>query len=139
MLVVDTGVIFAVADRDDRDHRVCDELLASLPASDLLVPTPVIVEASWLIESRLGPNAEAAFLRSLNDRELIRVDLEDADWVRAVELVERYADLSLGVVDASVVAVAERFKISTIATLNHRDFRVVRPQHTDAFELLPAI
>ena len=139
MLIVDTGVIFAVADRDDRDHAACDELLAAYPASDLLVPTPVIVEASWLIESRLGPAAEAAFLRSLNDRELSRVDLEDADWVRVVELVQRYADLGLGVVDASVVAVAERFNATSLATLNYRDFRVVRPRHAEAFELLPAI
>lgn len=139
MLVVDTGVIYAVADGDDRDHDACDALLASYPASDLLVPTPVIVEAAWMIESRLGPAAEAAFLRSVSARELIRVDLEDADWTRAVELIETYADLGLGVVDASVIAVAERLQVRSLATLNHRDFRVVRPKHIDAFELLPAI
>lgn len=139
MIVVDTGVVYAVADRDDGDHQACDDLLSSHPASDLLIPTPVIVEASWLIESRLGPAAEAAFLRSVNAGELIRVDLEEADWERTVELVETYADLGLGVVDASVISVAERLHITTLATLNHRDFRVVRPRHVEAFELLPGI
>lgn len=43
----------------------------------------------------------------------------------------------LGTVDASVVAVAERLGITTIATLIHRGFAVVRPAHTTAFELLP--
>jgi hypothetical protein len=137
MLVVDTGVLFAVADAADQDHAASDELLASRPARELLVPTPVIVEASWLIESRLGPGAEAAFLMSLAAGELVRVDLLDQDWDRVVELVVQYADLGLGLVDASVVAVAERYQTATLATLNHRDFGVVRPRHVDAFELLP--
>ena len=32
---------------------------------------------------------------------------------------------------------AEHHDQTQIATLNHRDFTVVRPNHTDAFELLP--
>jgi predicted nucleic acid-binding protein len=136
MLLVDTGVIFAVADDAEADHAACEQLLASHPGP-LLVPTPVVVEAAWLIESRLGPAAEVTFLRSVTGGELTRVDLTDADWGRCVELVETYADLGLGLVDASVVAVAEARGISTIATLNTRDFHVVRPIHADAFTLLP--
>jgi hypothetical protein len=52
-------------------------------------------------------------------------------------LIEQYHDLGLGVVDSSIVAVAERLGASTIATLNRRDFTVVRPMHIAAFELLP--
>ncbi len=33
--------------------------------------------------------------------------------------------------------IAARLGLSPIATLDHRDFRVVRPAHTEAFELLP--
>jgi predicted nucleic acid-binding protein len=40
-------------------------------------------------------------------------------------------------VDASVVAVAERLGIGTVATLDRRHFTVVRPRHVDMFELLP--
>ncbi len=135
-IIVDTGVVFAVADRSDADHGPCDELLGAF-AGDLVVPTPVVVESSWLICSRLGPAAEAKFLRAVISGELRREDLADADWERALALVETYADLGLGLVDASVVAVAERLGATTVATLNHRDFRVVRPLHVAAFELLP--
>lgn len=137
MIVVDSGVILAVADGADADHDRCDDFLAGRSGRELLVPATVIVESSWLIEDRLGPAAEAAFLRSFSADELTRVDLVGADWERAVELIETYADLGLGLVDASVVAVAERFGITTIATLNRRDFTVVRPWHADAFELVP--
>jgi uncharacterized protein len=59
------------------------------------------------------------------------------DWQRVGELIGTYTDLRLDVMDASLVALAERLGASTIATLNHRDFAVVRPRHVDAFELLP--
>jgi len=136
LLVVDTSVLYAVADGSDDDHGTCDELLATF-AGELVVPTPVVVESSWLICDRLGAAAEASFLRSVTSGELRREDLADGDWDRAVDLVEGYADLALGLVDASIVATAERLGVTRIATLNHRDFRVVRPRHTEAFELLP--
>jgi uncharacterized protein len=137
VIVVDTGVIFAVADAGDVDHDRCDELLSAYPSGELIVPTTVVVETSWLIEDRLGPAAEATFLRSILSGELTDAELLERDWQRCVDLIEDYADLRLGLVDASVVAVAERLRVTTIATLNRRDFTVVRPIHVDAFELLP--
>lgn len=65
------------------------------------------------------------------------MDIAADDYVRAVELIRRYADLGLGLVDASVIAIAERLDITTIATLDRRDFTVVRPKHCKAFELIP--
>jgi hypothetical protein len=106
-------------------------------AGELVIPTPVIVETAWLVADRLGPAAEVGFLRSVNSGELRRVDLDATDWDRVAELVNRYSDLNLGLVDASVVTVAGRLSIVTLATLNHRDFTVVRPRHCDAFELIP--
>jgi predicted nucleic acid-binding protein len=63
--------------------------------------------------------------------------LSTEDWQRVRELVTTYADLRLGGTDSSVIALAERRGTSRIATLNRRHFAVVRPRHTDAFELLP--
>jgi predicted nucleic acid-binding protein len=136
VIVVDTGVAYAAADRDDPDHGACADVLR-VHAGELVIPTPVIVETAWLLAERLGPMAELAFLRSLSVGELRRVDLDDPDWDRVAELVDGYADLNLGLVDASAVTVAERRGVTTIATINHRDFRVVRPRHCDAFQLIP--
>ena len=63
--------------------------------------------------------------------------MEQVDWVRIAELGWRYRDMPLGTVDASVVALAERLKVTQIATLDHRHFSVVRPTHVESFELLP--
>lgn len=69
--------------------------------------------------------------------ELAVAELTITDYTRSVELVRRYADLGLGLVDASVVAIAERLNVVTIATLDRLHFTVVRPAHCDAFELIP--
>jgi uncharacterized protein len=39
--------------------------------------------------------------------------------------------------DASVIAMAERLGVKQVATLNRRDFGVVRPRHVDALQLVP--
>jgi len=53
------------------------------------------------------------------------------------QLVRGYADLGLGLVDASVIAIAERLEQDTIATLDRRHFSVVQPAHMPAFTLVP--
>jgi hypothetical protein len=53
------------------------------------------------------------------------------------ELVEAYFDLPLGIVDAAVITIAERLRLTEIATLDQRHFAVVRPSRTQAFIILP--
>ena len=65
------------------------------------------------------------------------MDLILADYQRVLALIRRYSDLSLGFVDASIVAVAERRNITTVATLNRRDFAVVQPTHIESLDLVP--
>lgn len=63
--------------------------------------------------------------------------LQADDLTRMAELIETYADLRLGTVDASVIATAERLGAATIATLDRRHFSVVRPNHVRSFGLVP--
>jgi uncharacterized protein len=64
-------------------------------------------------------------------------NLELVDYQRSAELLTLYADSNLGLVDTCVMAIAERHRAVEIATVNPRDFRLVRPTHCDAFRLLP--
>lgn len=135
MLLIDTGVFVAVADRNEPRHTACATLLRS--RTDLAVTATVIPEAAWLIEARLGPAAEARFLTLVTSDRFTIIDPIDDDYQRAIELIGAYTDLGLGFVDASIIAIAERHRITQIATLNHRDVAVVRPAHCDALDLVP--
>jgi predicted nucleic acid-binding protein len=103
----------------------------------LLLPAPILTEVCYLIEREPGVAVEAAFLRSVRDEIFTLVALTSSDLDRMAELVETYASLPLGAADASVIAVAERLKLTEVATLDRRHVTVVRPNHVDALTLLP--
>ena len=81
-------------------------------AREVVVPTRVVVESSWLICDRRGSAGETRFLCSVTSGELCRGDLTDTDWERALAFVEGYAGLAPGLVDASIVATAERLDVT---------------------------
>src|SRR5690348_1457400 len=100
----------------------------------LLMPVPVLTEVGYQLEREKGARAEAEFLRSIRAGQVMMVPLTAADLDRMAELVETYADFPLGLVDASVIAVAERLNADAIATLDQRHFSVLQPCHLPAFE-----
>lgn len=137
MIIVDTGVLYALADRRDAHHEACVRWLAAAPRP-LIVPPLVIAEACYLIGRHLGPTAEAAFLDEFGPGKALALgDLQQQDIARMAVLVRQYADLGLGGSDAAVIAIAERLDITSIATVDRRHFTVVRPKHVGSFTLLP--
>lgn len=102
-----------------------------------MVPQLVVAEVACLLETRLGSEAEVRFLGDLAAGNLISEPVDAADWITIAELVADYSDLGLGTVDASVVATAARLRVVQIGSLDRRDLSVVRPAHTQAFELFP--
>jgi hypothetical protein len=134
VLIVDTSVLLAAADNADPDHASCTKAIEG--ASPLVTTALVIAETAYLIRRQLGTAAEAAFFRAVAAGELQVEPITPADARRVADLIETYADLGLGGTDASLIVVAERLEATTIATLDRRHF-VVRPAHTDAFELVP--
>lgn len=59
------------------------------------------------------------------------------DWPAIAEIVRKYADFDLGATDASVIVLAQRLGATQIATLDHRHFHAIRPNHVESFVLLP--
>ncbi len=133
-ILVDTGALYALADADDAWHRRMREFFASQHQT-LLTPSAVIPEAAYLIRSRLGPRIEKLFVESLADGEITVENLTLSDLARCAQLLGEYD--FLGLVDASLVAVAERLKLKALVTTDRSDFRRVRPKHIPDFDLLP--
>jgi len=138
VIVVDTGPLVAAVLSADDDHRACVDLFASahLGGEQLVVPSFVVPEVCYLIQREAeGAKVEADFVYSPAAGAFAVADCEDV-LLRIAELMDTYTDLPLGLADASVVAIAEEIGAREIATLDRRDFSVVRPRHVDAFTLL---
>jgi len=136
MLIVDAGPLVAYLNRNDRDHDRCAALLES--RTDELVVTPyVVMEACYLLGKYLGAQAEINLVEALAAGDLSQTDVPAGDLVRIAELMRQYAGFPLGVADASVIAAAERFKVTEVATLDRRHFHAVTPGHVTALTLLP--
>lgn len=133
-LILDTGPLVALIDRSDPDHDRCLELINS--ATEVrIVPVCALVE----IEYQLRPwRGGFAGLMADVDAGRLAVHLPDtSELTRASSLVEEYADLPLGLVDASVLACVERLREPKLATLDRRHFSIVRPTHVKHLRLLP--
>ncbi|HEY7791349.1 MAG TPA: PIN domain-containing protein [Vicinamibacterales bacterium] len=134
MLLLDTGVLYALADRHDAWHERVKAYLSEV-VDPLIVPVTVIPEITSLLQTKLGEKAERAFVRSLTAHELDLEPLQHADVARAAVLLAIYPQI--GFVDASIVAMAERLKVRTLATTDRRHFAPIRPAHVKAFDLVP--
>lgn len=136
LTLVDTSALFALADADSEAHASVRTYLER--TQDLfLVPVTVLPEADYLVADRLGVGVELAMLRAIVGGEFRLEPVTAADVERCVELIEQYADSDIGFVDASLVAVAERLRITRILTLDRRHFQMLRPRHCAAFEIVP--
>ena len=120
MITLDTSALYALVNRRDASHARIRSLVLG-DGGPLLVPAGILAEIAYLIEQRL-PLALDAFLADLESGALTLVCEDDIARVRM--LVDRYADLPLGVADASVIACAERHG-GRVATLDRRHFGVV--------------
>ncbi len=120
-IVIDTGPLISAIDRRDDAHEIAAPLIARL-SRDAVVPTPVLVEVDHILSGRAGGSAARAFLEATARGEREIAYLTAGLVRRAVELDNRYADLSLGFVDTCVMAIAERHELP-ILTFDFRDFR----------------
>jgi predicted nucleic acid-binding protein len=136
MIVADTGGILALLDRDDRHH---ESVRASFERDGgrWILPWAILAEVDYLADRRLGASVARAFAEDVRDG-LFRVDANvTRDLPRAIALLERHADLRIGLVDAVVMAQAERHRAEVIVTLDARRFRAVRLALPKPPRLLP--
>lgn len=101
----------------------------------------MLIESCWLVNDRVGAKAHAVFLDRLGADiaagKLTLTEVVSDDLARMAEIVRTYADARLDPTDVSVIALAVRLEVTQVATLDHRDFGIVRPRHCQALTLLP--
>jgi predicted nucleic acid-binding protein len=135
-VILDTSALLAYFDANEPAHGPVAGALESA-GGPLVVSPYVVAELDYLLLTRRGTNAEQAVLTELGSGawELAAMD---RDRVRAATvLVSRYADVPVGIADASCIVLAEAYGDPVIATLDHRHFGILRFSDGSAPTIVP--
>lgn len=132
-VLVDSSFLYALFRKADPDHKVVRAIIETVKA-DFIIPQVVLTEAAWLFNRAGGMPLVSAFLAAAEfPLEVVTYD----DLRRASRLMGQYPGAKLELVDCCLVSLAERLGITRVATLDRRDFSIVRTQTGDFLTILP--
>jgi len=136
MIVLDTGGLYAALDANEALHGRAVAALVGARPPRVLSPL-VLAELDDLIASRVGHQAQMALIDEVA-RGAYQLDVFSSEDVgHARRVMERYADLRIGLADASVVVLANRHRTLELLCTDERHFRVLRGPDGRPFRLLP--
>lgn len=135
MIVLDTGGLYALLDSSDNHHEAAHRAINKYDGPLLLSPL-ILAETDYLVSKRLGQRAACAFLAEVTDKVYRLAGFDDHDMQSAADLVNTYADMNIGIADASVAVIAGRYRSVDLLSVDAH-FRAIRPLWGQAFRLLP--
>jgi predicted nucleic acid-binding protein len=131
-LICDTGALLDYLVAGAPDHRLFKDAINR--ARTRFVPGLVLAEVDYFLRDERV--AMRKFMRDPRRGAFTYAPPAMDQIARAMDIDERYADLGLGVVDASIVALADDLGIRRVATRELRHFSAVRLRDGSPFELV---
>lgn len=136
MILVDTSAALQLASSSGKRHddvvRVVDEL-----AGPFVLSPFVLAELDYMLGTRHGQKAQLALLEEVAEGAYELAEFSRSDVEAAAAVMRRYADLSVGLADASIVVLAERHRTVDVLSFDARHFRAMRGPAGRPFRLLP--
>lgn len=136
--MLDTSGWLAALGRDDRGPAAAARAAYADDPGPVILSPFVLAELDYLLLRRAGLKAELGQLQEVSDGVLQLAEFGQRDVAHARDVAERYADLNVGLADASVVVLAARYDTTRVLTLDHRHFRAMTPLQGGNFTILPA-
>ena len=137
MIILDTSGLLAATDASARTHALSAAALRVSEPPRCLSPF-VLAELDYLLTTRVSRVAARRLLDEVAGGAYRLEAFGVADVAQAVAILERYQDLDLGLADASIVVLAERYETRDILTLDERHFRALRDSRGRSFRILPS-
>lgn len=131
-LICDTGALLDYLTEDAPDHRRFRTAIDR--ARTRYVPGLVLAEIDYFLRNERP--AMSVFMHDLARGAFTYAAPAIEHLTRAIDIDRRYADLGLGLADASIVALAEDLGIRRLATRDVRHFAAVRLRDGSAFDLV---
>lgn len=136
MIIADTSGVFSALDRSQAGHEGARAVVES---GDVLVLSPfVLAELDYLLTTRISTAAALELLRDVRDGAYELAAFTAAEVADAAALVEQHEDLGIGLADASIVVLADRYGTDNVLTFDERHFRAIHTSSGGVFRLVPA-
>jgi predicted nucleic acid-binding protein len=136
LILVDTSAALQLASPSSSRHEDVLRVVAALDGPFLLSPF-VLAELDYMLIERLGQERQLALLQQVADGSYELAEFDRQDVKAASGVMNRYADLRVGLADASIVVLAEKHSTTDVLTFDHRHFRAMRGPGGRPFRLLP--
>lgn len=136
-LVVDTSALLAYFDANEPEHRAVSAVIDAATDGPLVVSPYVMAELDYLVLTKHGVSAQREVLAELAGGAWELGTMDRERLAAAIQIVTRYADVPVGITDASNIVLAEVFRTRAIATLDRRHFTILRFADGSAPEILP--
>jgi predicted nucleic acid-binding protein len=136
VIVLDTGGLYAALDANETLHGRAVAALVAAPPPRVLSPL-VLAELDYLIGNRVGHQAQIALIDEVLRGAYQLEAFSSEDVGHAKRIMERYADLRVGLADASVVVLANRHRTVDLLCTDERHFRALKASGGKPFRLLP--
>ena len=135
-MIADTSGLLALYNAAEPAHERVTAAIASLD-EPLVVSPFVIAELDYLLAKRVGVGAELTVLEELSSGAYELPALGPTDLAACARMIRKYSDQDIGVTDASLVVLADRFTTRRILTLDRRHFGVLRSLDGKKLVLVP--
>ncbi len=136
MILLDTSGLLAAIDSSQSQHAKSAAALRQATGPLLLSPF-VLAELDYLLATRVSADAQHALLEEVARGAYRLQPFTAEDVASAAVILGRYRDLGIGLADASIVVLAERYGALEVLTLNHRHFQALRGPGGRRFRLRP--
>jgi len=121
-VLIDTGPILALFDKDDNRHH---EVMSFFDGKKFkfVTTTAVVTEVTHMLD--FSVDIQILFFQWILKEGVVLHDIGPTDIGRIVELTKKYRDMPMDFADATLVIVAERTGIRKIISIDS-DFNVYR-------------
>ena len=136
MIVLDTSALLAFLWASDPAHERVAAVLDSEPGPFIVSPY-VVAELDYLLLKKGGVPSELVALAALASGAYELPVMSAADLISCFSVLNAYREHAIGVTDASLVVLADRYGTDRIGTLDHRHFSMLRSESGQPFTLLP--
>ena len=134
-LLIDTGPLIALYNRQDPQHQVCRDLMELIPYGKAYTCWPVITEAAYMLRKR--PPQRDDLLQSVIAGDLVLQSMRARDLKSVQNILKKYHDQQIDLADACLLHLADREEIGDVFTLDRRHFGIFRRVNGASLRLLP--